>query len=129
MKKLFAIIALVAFVGVNSYAQTASTDKKAPKKEEVKKCTEAERAACEKSGVKCETTDGKVSTTSATEAKTEKSCSKGASGSCCSKGTTSAGGSCCQKGGATGSTTEAAPAEKKKAKNKSVAMVAEPEKK
>jgi hypothetical protein len=45
MKKLFAIIALVAFVGVNSYAQTASTDKKAPKKEEVKKCTEAERAA------------------------------------------------------------------------------------
>lgn len=119
MKKLFAIIALVAFVGVNSYAQTVSTDKKEPKKEEVKKCTEAERAACEKSGVKCETTDGKMS-----DAKTEKSCEKGKGGSCCSKGTTSAGGSCCQKGGATGGTADAAKTEKKKSRNsKSVAVV------
>ncbi len=124
MKKLFAIIALVAFVGINSYAQTASTDKKEPKKEEVKKCTEAEKAACEKSGVKCETTDAKM-----TDAKTEKSCAKGAGGSCCSKGTTSAGSSCCQKGGATGGTSEAAPADKKKGKNKTVAMVTTPEKK
>lgn len=123
MKKLFAIIAMVAFVGVVSHAQTASTDVKEPKKQEVKKCTEAEKAACEKSGVKCETTDGKMS-----DAKTEKSCEKGKGGSCCSKGTTSANGSCCQKGGATGSTSDASTS-KKKSKNKSVAVVTEAEKK
>lgn len=113
MKKLFAVIALVAFFGVVSHAQSSSTNAKAPEKSEVKKCTEAEKAQCEKSGVKCETTD----------AKTEKSCDK-ASGSCCSKGTTSAGSSCCQKGGATGST-EAAPADKKKAKRGSTVAVVE----
>lgn len=129
MKKLFAILAFVAFTGVVANAQTSSTDTKAPEKkeQEVKKCTEAERAQCEKdaakTGAKCETTD----------AKTEKSCSSGkAGGSCCSKGTTSAGGSCCQKG-ATGSsqaTENAAPAEGKKSKKtKTVAAVTETDKK
>jgi hypothetical protein len=122
MKKLFAVIALVAFFGVVSNAQTSSTDAKAPEKQETKVCTEAEKAACQKecskTGAKCVTTDAKATT----DVKTEKSCSGEKSGSCCSKGTTSAGGSCCQKGGATGST-EATPENKKKDKNKSVAVV------
>ncbi len=121
MKKLFAVIALVAFFGVVSQAQTTSTETKAPAKEEVKVCTEAERAACEKecskTGAKCVTTDAKATS----NAKTEKSCSGSNSGSCCSKGTTSAGSSCCQKGGATGT----ADSTKKKEKNKSVAIATE----
>jgi hypothetical protein len=124
MKKLFAVVALVAFFGVVSQAQTSSTDTKAPAKQEVKVCTEAEKAACEKecskTGAKCVTTDAKATS----NAKTEKSCSGEKSGSCCSKGTTSAGSSCCQKGGATGSAQEA-PDTKKKEKNKSVAAVTE----
>jgi hypothetical protein len=124
MKKLFALIALVAFFGVVSQAQTTSTDNKQPEKQETKVCTEAEKAACEKecskTGAKCVTTDAKAGA----DAKTEKSCSGSKSGSCCSKGTTSASGSCCQKGGATGSTQNATDG-KKKEKSKSVAQVQE----
>lgn len=131
MKKFFAILAFVAFTGLVANAQSSSTDTKAPEKkeQEVKKCTEAEKAQCEKdaakTGAKCETHS---------DAKTEKACSGSKSGgSCCSKGTTSAGGSCCQKGGATGSTgsTEnAAPTDEKKSKKtKTVAAVTAPEKK
>lgn len=122
MKKLFAVIALVAFFGVVSQAQTTSTDTKAPEKQETKVCTESEKAACQKecskTGAKCVTTEAKASQ----GVKTEKSCSGEKSGSCCSKGTTSAGSSCCQKGGATG---QASPDTKKKEKNKSVAVATE----
>ena len=130
MKKLFAILAFVAFTGLVANAQTSSTDTKVPEKkeQEVKKCTEAEKAQCEKdaakTGAKCETHG---------DAKTEKACSGSKSGgSCCSKGTTSAGGSCCQKGatGSTSATENAAPADGKKSKkSKTVAAVTETDKK
>ncbi len=140
MKKFFAIIALVAFVGVISHAQTTSTDKQAPAKQEVKKCTEAEKAKCDKvaakTGAKCETHDMKASTdakaaVNATDApdvtgtKTEKSCDKAKAGSSCSKGTTSAGGSCCQKGGAKAEAKAAPTKDKKKSKGNTVAVVTE----
>lgn len=120
MKKLFALLAFVAFCGVAVAQCSGSAAQGTATKQETIKCTDAEKAKCEKSaaktGAKCETT-GAVAT--------EKSCNKGNSGSCCSKGTTSAGGSCCQKGG----TAETAPADGKKAKKvKTIAMAEEPKK-
>ncbi len=102
MKKLISLFALVLFLGVVANAQTATTT---DTKEKVVKCTEAEKAKCEKdaakSGAKCETT--------------------AKSGSCCQKGSgTTSAGSCCKKGGASG-TTEAASAKGKKAKGAKVA--------
>ncbi len=142
MKKFFAIIALVAFVNVISHAQTANTDQQAPAKQEVKKCTEAEKAKCDKeaakTGAKCETHDMKASTDAkaavnadapdASGAATEKACDKSKAAGCCSKGTTSAGSSCCKKGGAKAEA-DAAPADTKKVKGKSVAVASVKEKK
>jgi hypothetical protein len=121
MKKFFALLAFVAICGMaNAQCPNAAAQGTATKQETVK-CSEAEKAKCEKAaaqnGAKCETT-------ATGTAATEKSCNKGNSGSCCSKGTTSAGGSCCQKGG-----TAEAPAEGKKSKKvKTIAMAEEPKK-
>jgi hypothetical protein len=122
MKKFFALLAFVAICGVASAQCSKSAAQGTSAKQETVKCSEADKAKCEKTaaqtGAKCETTaTGAVAT--------EKSCNKGNSGSCCSKGTTSASGSCCQKGG----TAETAPADGKKSKKvKTIAMVEEPKK-
>lgn len=121
MKKLVAVICLVFFVGAFANAQTTSTDNK-EKSEKVVKCTEAEKANCEKSaaksGAKCETTDAKSSAGCSSSAKAGSCCKSGSA----SNGSTSAG-SCCSKG--KGDKAEAAPSEMKKSKSsKSTAQVA-----
>ena len=120
MKKLFALLAFVAICGAASAQCPHAAAQGSASKEEVMKCSQADKAKCEKdaakAGAKCETTEAVA---------TEKTCAKSTGGSCCSKGTTRAGGSCCQKGG----TAEAAPAEGKKAKRaKTLAMAEEPKK-
>jgi hypothetical protein len=120
MKKLFALLAFVAFCGAASAQCSSAAAQGTSSKQEVMKCSEADKAKCEKdaakTGAKCETTG---------TAATEKTCAKSTGGSCCSKGTTSAGGSCCQKGGSA----EAAPADGKKSKRvKTIAMAEEPKK-
>jgi hypothetical protein len=121
MKKFFALLAFVAICGVASAQCTQAAAQGTSAKQETIKCSEADKAKCEKSaaqtGAKCETTaTGAVAT--------EKSCNKGNGGSCCSKGTTSASGSCCQKGGSA----EAATDSKKSKKVKTIAMAEEPKK-
>lgn len=111
MKKFFALLAFVAFCGAASAQCQNAAAKSTASKQETMKCSEADKAKCEKTaaqtGAKCET-KGAVAT--------EKSC--------CSKGTASAGGSCCQKGGSA----EAAPAEGKKVKRTKTIAMAEPKK-
>jgi hypothetical protein len=120
MKKVLVLFAFMGLMGMQLFAQDSNTNTTTTVgTEKVMKCSEAEKAQCqknaEKAGAKCETTD----------VKTEKSCgkagncSKGGSccqkdgkascskdskeakgGSCCQKGgNASAGGSCCKKGG------------------------------
>ncbi len=120
MKKLIALLAFVAIYGAAIAQCPHAAAQGTANKQETVKCSEADKAKCEKAaaqtGAKCETTG---------TAATEKSCNKGNGGSCCSKGTTSAGGSCCQKGGSA----EAAPAEGKKSKKaKTLALAEEPKK-
>lgn len=122
MKKLFAVVCLVFFVGAFANAQTTSTEPTKEKTEKVVKCTEAEKAQCEKNakkeGAKCETTDAKSSAGCSSSAK---------AGSCCKSGNASAG-SCCSKGKAEGKA-EAAPEENmKQSKKVKTANVVEPKK-
>ena len=109
MKKLFALLAFVAICGIANAQCSQAAAQGTAAKQETMKCSEADKAKCEK-------------TAAQTGAATEKSCNKGNGGSCCSKGTTSASGSCCQKGGT-------AEAEGKKSKKvKTIAMAEEPKK-
>lgn len=99
MKRIIVLFAFMGILCAQLRAQDSNTNTATSVgSEKVMKCSEAEKAQCEKnaekSGAKCETTD----------MKTEKSCGKAGKcskgGSCCQKdGKESKGGSCCQKGG------------------------------
>ncbi|MFM7310213.1 MAG: hypothetical protein ACKOZY_06375 [Flavobacteriales bacterium] len=90
MKKIFSLIALVAFFGSVSFAQSTTVDNKPKEQTEIKKCCKDGNSKCDKGSTgetKTEKTD-----------KTEKNCDK--SKGCCNKGTTSEGSGCCKKGNA-----------------------------
>lgn len=111
MKKLFALLAFVAFVGVTANAQTSSAQaKKDPK------------AATEKAS--CSSSDKEVKSGSCCSAKSSASTAKAAEdkASCGSSYTSKS--SCCSSSKSSGEKAEAAPAKgTKKSKAKDTAMV------
>ena len=108
MKKLISIFVLVVAFTFTIAAQDSNTSVNTTNStEKVVKCSEAEKAQCqkdaEKVGAKCETTNVNTEKSCGKAGKCSKGgscCQKDGKGSSCSKdGKEGKGGSCCQKGG------------------------------